>query len=319
MPKQEIDAEDLFNLSLSIVGLVLKDGPMLSKDLAEHFGFSEKTIVRAVKTIANSEDIGRYETHFYVDEDLLEKGEVDFSAGMAALRRPPILSKRQTTALAAGLDFLAALPQFVGNTALSEIRSQIGSGTTPITALAPPERQATLQIIQRALLEKTQLVASYVNQLGEKSERIIDPLRVDFVGRRHYLRGWCNSNQAVRSFRLDRITNVENTDKPISQAAQRADIPLEVFGQLENEITVEIQATQEASEIFWNFPAFDIQRDAEGNIIGKIQVGNLRALGRHVSRYAGQVRVISPSSAVATVRQFALNAISDPSAPEDQD
>jgi hypothetical protein len=29
--------------------------------------------------------------------------------------------------------------------------------------------------------------------------------------------------------------------------------------------------------------------------------------------------VISPSSAVATVRQFALNAISGPSAPEDQD
>ena len=138
MPKQEIDAEDLFNLSLSIVGLVLRDGPMATKELALHFGYSEKTIVRAVKTIANSEDIGRFETHFYVDEELLEKGEVDFSAGMAALRRPPLLSKRQTTALAAGLDFLAALPQFAGNIALSQIRSQIGSGTIPITILASP-------------------------------------------------------------------------------------------------------------------------------------------------------------------------------------
>jgi len=319
MPKQEIDAEDLFNLALSIVGLVLKDGPMFTKDLAEHFGYSEKTVIKAVKTIANSEDIGRFETHFYVDEDLLEQGEVDFSAGMAALIRPPILSKRQATALAAGLDFLAALPQFSENAALSQMRGQIGSGTTPITALAPPERQNTLQPIQRALLEKTQLIASYLNQVGDKSERVIDPLRVDFVGRRHYLRGWCHSSNALRSFRLDRIISVDNTDIPISKAALQADIPLEVFGQLENEITVEIQATPESSEIFWNFPAFDVQRDGEGNVKGKIQVGNLKALGRHVSRYAGEVRVLSPSSAKASVKQFANNAFSGTQPPEDQD
>jgi len=71
---------------------------------------------------------------------------------------------------------------------------------------------------------------------------------------------------------------VDNTDIPISKAALQADIPLEVFGQLENEITVEIQATPESSEIFWNFPAFDVQRDGEGNVKGKIQVGNLKAL-----------------------------------------
>jgi len=92
-----------------------------------------------------------------------------------------------------------------------------------------------------------------------------------------------------------------------------------VFGQLDNEITVEIQATPEASEIFWNFPAFDVQRDGEGNVRGKIQVGNLKALGRHVSRYSGEVRVLSPSTAKASVTQFANNAISGARPPEDQD
>jgi proteasome accessory factor C len=139
------------------------------------------------------------------------------------------------------------------------------------------------------------------------------------VGRRHYLRGWCHTNQAVRSFRLDRITKIENTGKPVSEASQLADVPLEVFGQIENETTVEIFATQEASEIFWNFPAIDIHRDAEGNVTGKIQVGSLKALGRHVARYAGQARVLSPSSAVEAVRQFAINARSGSWAPEDQD
>jgi predicted DNA-binding transcriptional regulator YafY len=118
---------------------------------------------------------------------------------------------------------------------------------------------------------------------------------------------------------LDRITKIENTDKPVSQAAELADIPLEVFGQIENETTVEIFATQEASEIFWNFPALDIHRDTEGNVTGKIQVGSLKALGRHVARYSGQARVISPSSAIEAVRQFALNARSRSWTPEDED
>ena len=94
---------------------------------------------------------------------------------------------------------------------------------------------------------------------------------------------------------------------------------MEVFGQIENETTVEIFATQEASEIFWNFPAVDIQRDAEGNVTGKIQVGSLKALGRHVARYSGQVRVLSPGSAIEAVRQFALHARNGSMTPEDQD
>jgi proteasome accessory factor C len=118
---------------------------------------------------------------------------------------------------------------------------------------------------------------------------------------------------------LDRITKIENTDKPISQAAESAEIPLEVFGQIENETTVKIRATHEASEIFWNFPATDIQRDTEGNVTGKIQVGSVKALGRHVARYAGQVRVLSPESAVEAVRQFAIHARHGSLTPEDQD
>ena len=88
---------------------------------------------------------------------------------------------------------------------------------------------------------------------------------------------------------------------------------------MKNETTVEIFASHEASEIFWNFPATDIQRDTEGNVTGKIQVGSLKVLGRHIARYAGQVRVLSPESAIEAVRQFALHARNGSMTPEDQD
>ena len=319
MPKQELDAEEQFNLALSIVGLVLKDGPISVSDLSEHFGYSEKSIIRAVKTIANSEDIGRFETHFYVDEDLLESGEVDFSQGMSALSTPPVLSKRQTTSLAAGLDFLAALPQFSENPALAEIRKIIGSSTEPITALAGFDEAKKLEPIRDAIMSQSQIVAEYVNQLGERSSRQIDPLRIDFIGRRHYLRGWCHLKQGLRSFRLDRIIHVEVTDKQISTEAAKAKIPEDVFGAITDELTVEISATAEASEIFWNFPAFDIRCQQDGSSLGKIRVGNLQALGRHVTRYGGQVVVVGPPEAKAAVKEFAVRALSGQTEPKDED
>ncbi len=319
MPKQELDSEELFNLALSIVGLVLRDGPMQVKELSEHFGFSEKTIVKAVKTIANSEDIGRFETHFYVDEELLDEGEVDFSAGRSALSEPPVLSKRQTTSLAAGLDFLAALPQFSQNSALAQVREIIGSGTQPITDLGLNEDQQRLEPLRSAILNKQQIVAQYVNQLGQKSSRAIDPLRIDFIGRRHYLRGWCHLKQELRSFRLDRIIDIEVTDQEITQQGSSASIPEEVFGALATELTVEITASSEASEIFWNFPSFDLKKEASGSTTGKIQVGNLQALGRHVSRYGGEVVVLAPQSARQAVSEFARLAMTGYGGPGDED
>lgn len=319
MPKQEIDAEGLFNLSLSIVGLVLKDGPMLTSELATHFGFSEKTITKAVITIANSEDVGRYETHFYVDEDLLAEGEVDFTTAQSQLDRPPLLSKRQTTALAAGLDYLAAMPQFLDNADLKQVREIIGSGTAPITSYQPVGSESVLLEVQRSVDSQVQISAEYVNQLGVQSVRTIDPLRVEFVGRRHYLRGWCHSNQEVRSFRIDRIISAKATGQPLSPEAMSAEIPLEVFGTISDELIVEIQASSEASEIFWNFPAVDVKRNQDGSSTGQIRVGNLQALGRHVCRYGGEVVVLGPPEARAAVTDFASRALGDERVAENED
>jgi len=208
MPKQELDGEELFNLALSIVGLILKDGPHRVNELAEHFGYSEKTIRRAVSTIGNSEDVGNFKTHFYLDDDLLETGEVDFSSADSMLTAPPVLSKRQVTSLAAGLDYLASLSQFADSQELASLRSAIGGDTSAVFSRAKPSREAALlEQLQQAVLSEVAIEGDYVNQLGERATRRIDPLRIDFVLDKHYLRGFCHKNQAVRSFRLDRILN----------------------------------------------------------------------------------------------------------------
>ena len=49
MPKQEIDAAELFDLALSIVGLVLSEGDQKVSELASRFDVSEKVVLKAVR------------------------------------------------------------------------------------------------------------------------------------------------------------------------------------------------------------------------------------------------------------------------------
>lgn len=320
MPKQELDGEELFNLALSIVGLVLRDGPHNTSELAEHFGYSEKTIKKAVLTIANSEDVGNFKTHFYLDDELLEEGEVDFSVAESNLTEPPVLSKRQATSLAAGLDYLASLPQFDQNKALAELREVIGGATSSVMSRASGSRELPLLgQLQEALAAELAVECEYVNQLGERAVRLIDPLRIDFIADKHYLRGFCHKNLEVRSFRLDRILKLELTNQPISDQARAAEIPEEVFGDRGSEISVKIAADPEAAEIFWNFPSYSNLTTKDGEIVGEILVGSLRALGRHITRYGGLVRVLEPAGAKAAVKAFAQAALAPQATPENED
>lgn len=320
MPKQELDGEELFNLALSIVGLVLKDGPHTLSELSEHFGFSEKTVKKAVLTIANSEDVGNFRTHFYLDDELLEQGEVDFSVGQSRLTEPPVLSKRQVTALAASLDYIASLPQFENNAALSEIRAVVGSGSTTVLSRKGALRQSDMFTqLQDAISRKLAMECEYVNQLGERSIRLIDPLRLDFLLDKHYLRGFCHKNQAVRSFRIDRILSVRITDQPVLETSLQAEIPQEVFGAIERETSVVIAADPEAREIFWNFPSYSNIKSVNGELVGEIMVGSLRALGRHIARYGGLVRVVEPEEARQAVLGFAKAALNQGAKPENED
>jgi proteasome accessory factor C len=320
MPKQELDAEEQFNLALSIVGLVLRDGSHTVKELAEHFDFSENSIRRAVLTIGNSEDVGNFRTHFYLDDELLEKGEIDFTQAEAELSEPPVLTQRQVAALATGLDYLASLPHFEASSELAELRSAIGGATPTAISRVPKTRELSLLTsLQDALLGGFAVICEYRNQLGERSTRTIDPLRIDFVSDKHYLRGFCHKNQAIRSFRIDRMVSVAVTDLAISEMALSHPIPEEVFGEVTSEALVKVAAQPEASEIFWNFPSVGELSKQDGELVGEIMVGSLKALGRHIARYGGLVRVISPQSAVDSVREFAISALTQPQPPKDED
>lgn len=305
MPKQELDGQALFDLALSIVGLVLSEGDQKISELADVFSVSERAILRAVKAISESEDLTNCETHFYLNYDELEEGWVSLSQGRSNLAGPPRLSKRQLTSIAIGLDYLASLPQFAGNQDLETLRESFATSAAGPVQLPASRLLQQIELIQNAMSESMALECEYQNQLGERSERRVDPLRLDFVGKRHYLRGYCHLSHEVRSFRLDRITKLELGQTQISAAARAASVPEEVFGLAAQEQSVKIAADLEAGEIFWNFPAANEPNLQDGKLVGEIRIGNLESLPRHILRYGGMVEVLAPESARVLVHDAA--------------
>ena len=308
MPKQEIDGDGLFNLALAMVGLVLEEGGIEVPKLAAHFGVSEKVILKAAHAITNSEDLTSPQSHFYLDWDAFEEGIIDFSVGGANLDHAPTLSRYQQTSLAIGLEYLASLPEFKNNKDLAELRTALSGGVTQRVVAHESVDVAELDLLRDAILAEQRVEFDYINQLGKKSQRKVDPLRIDLVGNKHYLRGYCLDAKELRTFRIERLSNLTGTKTAISAEAKQAAIPEEVYGTGEGEI-VDLSAENQAGEIFWNFPVAGAITKKDGKIYGAIRVGNIAAIARHVVRYGGAVEVISPESARQAVRDFAAKSL----------
>lgn len=309
MPRVENSGEELFNLAISIVGLVMREAVVSKAQLAQHFGVSERSIERAVRAISLAEDGRRFLSFFELDWEAWDAGEVSLRP-LGELSAPPPLSRAQSSALATAIEYLASLPEFAGNEAVADLRRALQ--IVPVARLQGGGHLNQNLESLRLAVGRTRLQLSYVNQVGELTQREVDPIRIDLVDDRHYLRAWCHQSLGARNFRVDRITGLTALNQPLSEAAREVELADNLFEAESSHHEVELVAEISSREIFWNFPvARAPERDENGNLRGAIKIADLRALGRHISRYGGTVRVIAPESARIAVREFARHALGE--------
>ncbi|TNE86028.1 MAG: YafY family transcriptional regulator [Deltaproteobacteria bacterium] len=86
-------------------------------------------------------------------------------------------------------------------------------GQTPLYALNFGPGPGPLAPLRRAIAERRVLRLAYVRADGEASTRRVRPLGLYFWGRTWSLAAWCELREAYRSFRPDRIDDVEVLDE----------------------------------------------------------------------------------------------------------
>jgi proteasome accessory factor C len=323
----KLDDTDRFNLMLALTGLLVDGEEYTVEELVEHFKVSKKEIVKAVKMISYTDLMkSNQDGSYQVDYDDLRDGFVSIRYTFSkAIDEVPKLSSRQASAIAAGLVYLGSLPGLVENNEIEELQKILAvgdeAGTRNTVLIEIGQRDADIVAIREAMASGVTITCDYLNLKGETTlNRSLEPRRIDSQGEVIYLRAWCPINQGVRSFRLDRMRNAKATNTAISAEALSAALVDEIYTASETDTVVTLEVDPEAYSLIFDFKPVEEPENVSKTVKRfKINVGDVRNLGRVIARFGGSARVISPEVARLSVRDFALNALGERSSTTPKD
>src|SRR5271168_5087210 len=204
-------AERLLELMQS---LRLRRRPVAGQALAEELGISLRTLYRDIESLK------------------AQGARIDGEAGLGyqlkpGFTLPPLMfSLEEVEALALGA-------AWVEGRADEGLKRAARGALAKIAAVLPPERAEALDwptmlagpgapgtsetkslpIIREALGAGRKLALAYVDKDGRPSERVIWPVALGFFDHARMLAAWCETREAFRHFRLDRMAAVTVLDE----------------------------------------------------------------------------------------------------------
>ncbi|MFN3706809.1 helix-turn-helix transcriptional regulator [Microcella sp.] len=303
---------------LALVPYLIDQVSVTVDEAAEHFGTSPERIRRAVELIAvsgvpdASGSVLPGSGMFDIDWDQFEEQSI-IRFRQAPLTEQPRLSGREAAALIAGVQTIMALPDFAERDDLWALREKLARGTTsgvaPV-AVAPADSGETLTEVRRAQAAGRRLALDYVSADGVREERLVDPVRLDSVDGVWYLRAWCLTREAERTFRVDRIATVRSVGTADEHPASTAD-PASLFsGSDGGGVRVEIELDEAALPLVADYLPDDI-RPVDGSaalVRATVELSHLAKVGRLASRLGAAGRVVTPAAA-DEARHWAERAI----------
>jgi proteasome accessory factor C len=307
-------AQDKLTFLLSLVPYLIDHDRVSVAEVADHFGVSPEQIRDAVKLIAVSGVPG--ETSQYQYEDLFDIAWDDFEendqivlTNRVALDDSPRFSAREAAALIAGLQYLSSLPENADRAAVASLMTKLSNGASASpsqVAVEGNESDATLALIRESVEKGVQLELDYLNSRGEHERRMVDPLRVESVDADWYLRGWCHLREAVRTFRLDRISNPRVTDVPMSHVADDVALPDTLFEGSDDDLVVTIDVASSAAALLADYIPDGAGRvEKDGRVRTTVRVSHYHGLKRLIGSMPGVATVIEPAEARAVVAAWA--------------
>lgn len=219
-------ANDLELLIRLLPWLVANNGASLS-EVASHFEISEK---HALELISQLVVTGPSQAGGGLVDIDFEDSESIFVSDAKALDRPVKLSEFEASSLLGGLHYLEQFPNLVDTKIVAgliqKIQQALPNVDNPINVVAAPVSDVVSSVVSEAIRSQLSIEIKYAGVTKDDlSVRVIDPVKTysqdDFV----YLKSWCRTSQAWRSFRLDRILSAKLGVDPIDIPAQ--DEPLE--------------------------------------------------------------------------------------------
>lgn len=262
----------------------------------------------------------------HMPDDLIE---ADWESGYVYLRnadtiaRPLRLGADEALALLVGLRMLSGLPGLKERGALDRAvaKLQQAAGDVTIAAgahgqvsveMAPGAAADVLAACQRALdLGRRLHLRYYVPGRDETTERDVEPMRLLLVAGRTYLEGWCHRAEAVRTFRLDRIEDVQVLDVAVAVPAEAEPLDLDegLFHPGPDDVVVTLELTRGGRWLPEYYPCESVEELPDGGLRVRLRTPDPGWVRRLALRMSHTAQVVDPPDLAASVREEAELAL----------
>jgi proteasome accessory factor C len=311
---QPLQAQDKLTFLLSLVPYLMDHDRISVEETAGHFGMTPEQIREAVRLIGVSGIPG--ETAQYQHEDLfdiswddLEENDQIILTHRVAIDDSPRFSAREAAALIAGLQYLSSLPEHANRTAIATLTAKLSRGASATPSQVTVQSTGgndTLTLIRDSVDAGVQLEFDYLNSRGEREHRRVDPLRIESLDADWYLRAWCHLREAIRTFRLDRISNPSVTTEPITHGAADVKLPDSLFEGSADDLIVTIDVATSAAPLLADYiPDGAVTTEKNGRLRTSVRVSHYHGLKRLIASMPGVAVVIAPPDARAAVHEWA--------------
>ncbi len=317
---QPFQARDKLAFLLSLVPYLMDRDRTPVAEAADHFGIDAEQIRAAVKLIAVSGLPGetaayQHDDLFDIDWDAFESDDEIVLTNRVAIDDSPRLSAREAAALIMGLEYLSALPEYADRASIASLKAKLSRGASGTVAPvgvggadAGTAMSARLQLIRESVDRGLQLEFDYLTAAGARERRRVDALQVESIDADWYLRGWCHLREAVRTFRLDRISDAVVTDRLVEHRGSDVRLP-DLFEPSPDDLEVELEVEASAMPLLADFIPDGARTAADGDRVrATLRVSHFHGLKRLVAGMPGVVTVVGPPEAREAVAAWAQEA-----------
>ncbi|QPZ39908.1 helix-turn-helix transcriptional regulator [Paramicrobacterium chengjingii] len=311
-------ARDKLAFLLSLVPYLLDRRHSTVAEAAAHFDVTEEHVRQSVRLIAVSGvpgDSTQYQHNdlFDIDWDSFEERDEIIITHLVAIDDSPRFSAREAAALIAGLQYLSAIPEQADRDVIGAVMAKLtrGASGAPLqVAVEEGVADNTLSDIRSAVSAERQIEFTYINSRDERERRRVDPLRIDSLDQNWYVRAWCHLRGGVRTFRLDRMSDVAIIDAEITHRAGDVTLPDTLFQASDNDVSVIVDLSKDAVPLIDEYIASTTANADPGRVTATLRLAHMANLGRLIVGLPGNARVIEPAEAREQISRWASRALS---------
>lgn len=263
-------------------------------EAAAHFGVSADQLERDLDLLIVSGRPG-YFPNDLVDIQYWDEGNRIHVLEPQGLDRPRALTVGEAARLLVGLRLLAQVPGAHDREAIRGALSVLEEAAGPVANVVShadvrlnvgtgAERIAEAMRSNRAMR-----IRHHHGATGEISERVVDPIGVITAGGHVYLEAWCRTAEALRTFRLDRIEQIDLLDEPASPPRDAGSSAMAVLSVPDGR-RVRVWCTPAASWLH-DLPGATVEsQDSSGSVV-TVPVRDPNWLVRMALQHGGSLRI----------------------------